>query len=123
MMTCFSHLPCCGIGWCMRRRIASLTAQEVKSLRLAEPALLAIFRRKASELDEPGLLGVKRQRKLLQPCAHFIQKAPGVGLVLEPDNEVVGVAHDDHIARGLAPSPAFGPEIERIVQVDVGQEW
>jgi hypothetical protein len=58
---------------------------------------------------------VKRQRKLLQPCAHLIQKAPGIRLVLEPDNEVVGVAHDDDIARGLAPSPAFGPEIERKV--------
>jgi hypothetical protein len=26
--------------------------------------------------------------------------------------------HDDHIGGSLAPSPAFGPEIERIVQVD-----
>src|ERR1700730_6111036 len=31
--------------------------QEVEGLRLAEPAPLAAFRRKASELDEPGLLG------------------------------------------------------------------
>jgi hypothetical protein len=29
---------------------------------------------------------------------------------LEADNEVVGIAHDDHVARGLAPSPAFGPQ-------------
>src|SRR5947199_2683573 len=40
-------------------------AQEVEGLRLAEPSLLAVSCRKASELDEPGLLGVKRQRKLL----------------------------------------------------------
>ncbi|MEA3071839.1 MAG: hypothetical protein QOD29_3285, partial [Alphaproteobacteria bacterium] len=39
--------------------------QEVEGLRLAEPAPLAAFRRKASELDEPGLLGVQCQRKLL----------------------------------------------------------
>src|SRR5260221_10095006 len=31
-------------------------AQEVEGLRLAEPALLAVIRRKASELDQPGLL-------------------------------------------------------------------
>src|SRR5258706_16255340 len=30
-------------------------------------------------------------------------------LVLEPDDEIVGIAHDDHIAGGLAPSPAHGP--------------
>ena len=34
-------------------------AQEVEGLRLAEPAPLAAFRRKASELDEPGLLGMQ----------------------------------------------------------------
>src|SRR4051794_33545362 len=39
-------------------------AQEVEGLRLAEPAPLAAFCRKASELDESGLLGVQCQRKL-----------------------------------------------------------
>src|SRR6266487_906332 len=53
---------------------------------------------------------------------HLVQEAPGVALVLEADNEVVGVAHDDHIARGLTLSPAHGPEIKDVVQVDVGQE-
>src|ERR1700688_4460752 len=85
-------------------------AQEVEGLRLAKPAPLSAFRRKASELDEPGLLGMQRQRKLTQPLTHLIQEAPGVALVLEPDDEVVGVTHDDHVARGLAPSPALNPE-------------
>jgi hypothetical protein len=39
-------------------------AQEVEGLRFAEPTPLAAFHRKASELDEPGLLGMQRQRKL-----------------------------------------------------------
>jgi hypothetical protein len=42
--------------------------------------------------------------------------------VLEADDDVIGLAHDDHIARGFALSPALGPEIEGVVQVDVGQE-
>jgi hypothetical protein len=33
-------------------------AQEVEGLRFTEPSPLAAFRRKASELDEPGLLGM-----------------------------------------------------------------
>ncbi len=97
-------------------------AQEVEGLRFAEPSRLAVFRCKASELDEPGLLGMKRQRELLQPRAHLVEEAPGVTLVLEPDNEVVGIAYEDHVAGGLTPSPALGPEIENIVQIDVGQE-
>jgi hypothetical protein len=40
----------------------------------------------------------------------------------KPDDEVVGVANDDHVARGLAPSPAFGPEVEGVEHVDVGQQ-
>jgi len=39
-------------------------AEEVEGLRRAKPASLAALRRKASELDKPGLLGMQRQRKL-----------------------------------------------------------
>ena len=39
-------------------------AQEVEGFRLAEPSPLAALRRKASELDKPGLLRMQRQRKL-----------------------------------------------------------
>jgi hypothetical protein len=35
-------------------------AQEREGLRFAKPAPLAVFRRKSSELDEPGLLRMKR---------------------------------------------------------------
>ena len=65
---------------------------------------------------------MQRQRKLPQPLAHLVQEALGVGMVLEADDEVVGIAHDDHIARGLVPSPALGPEVEGVVQVDVGKK-
>ena len=65
---------------------------------------------------------MQRQRELLQPFAHRFEEAPGVGLVLEADDDIVGIAHDDHVARSLAPSPAVGPEVEDVVQVDVGQQ-
>jgi hypothetical protein len=39
--------------------------------------------------------------------------------VLEADYAVIGIAHDDHVARGLVPSPARGPEIKDVVEVDV----
>src|SRR5215831_17539677 len=37
-------------------------------------------------------------------------------------HQIIGVAHDDHVASGLLPSPAFGPQIEYVVQVDVAEE-
>ena len=54
--------------------------------------------------------------------AHRVEEPPGVGLVLEADDDVVGIAHDDHVAGGLAPSPALGPQVEDVVQVDVGKQ-
>jgi len=38
-------------------------------------------------------------------------------LMLEPDDDVVSIAHEDHIACGLAPSPSLGPETEHVVEV------
>src|SRR5206468_2827272 len=97
-------------------------AEEVEGLRLAEPAPLAVFFRQASELDQPGLLRMQRQCELLEPFAQRVEEAPGVVLMLEPDDEVVGITHDDHVTRGLAPSVALGPQIEGVVQVDVGKQ-
>jgi hypothetical protein len=42
--------------------------------------------------------------------------------MFEADNDVVSITHDDHVTRGLAPSPAFSPEIEDVVQLDVGEQ-
>ena len=96
--------------------------RKLKVSGLPSPRRARLLRRKAAELDQPGLLRMQRQRKLLQPLTHRVQEAPGVALVLEADDEVVGIPHDDHVARGLAPSPALGPEVEDVVQVDVGKQ-
>jgi hypothetical protein len=42
--------------------------------------------------------------------------------MLEADDQVVGVSDHDHVARGLAPSPAFGPEIEDVMKIDVREQ-
>src|SRR6266542_6252617 len=63
------HAVSPGLPFDLEFALASLAAdegeaQEVEGLRLAEPAPLAAFRRKASELNEPCLLGMQCQRKL-----------------------------------------------------------
>src|SRR5689334_19597810 len=61
--------------------------QEVEGLRLTKTALLAIVHRIAAELDQPGLLGVKRQRELLKPLPHHFEEPMRIGLALEPDHQ------------------------------------
>ena len=58
----------------------------------------------------------------LKPRPHRIKEATSIALFLEADNQIIGVAHDDHVAGGLVPSPARGPQVETVVQVDIRQE-
>src|SRR5664279_1109880 len=96
--------------------------QELKGLRFIETLSLALGRRMATKLNQPGLVRMERQRELLKSCSHRIEEATCVVLVLEANDQIVGVPHDDHVALGLAPSPAVGPEIKAVVQVDIGKK-
>jgi hypothetical protein len=88
----------------------------------SEPVMSSSFCGKAAELDQAGLVRIERQRELLEPLAHIVPEAPGVRLVLEADDNVISIPHEDHVARGLVPSPARGPEVEHVMQVDVGEQ-
>jgi hypothetical protein len=48
-----------------------------------------------------------------------VSSAPGSAL---PRGPRTGAAHDDHLAAGVALAPLRGPEIEDIVEIDVGQK-
>src|SRR5262249_32638968 len=90
-----------------RRRLTAneREAQEGERLRFTESPPLSIFGRKASELDQSGLLRVERQRELLQPLVHVFQKSLGVYLTLESEDDIVGIPHDDHVPAGVALAP------------------
>jgi len=79
-------------------------AQKGEGLRLAEATLLAVVHRIATELNQAGLLRVKRQRKLLKPLPHHCKKPMCIGLALETDHQIIRVARYDHGARGFAPT-------------------
>ena len=106
---------------------AGLPAMKVKPRKSKVSGLPSPSRWRRSAAKRPNSInrvfsGCSDNANSRQPLAHLVQEAPGVDLVLESDDKVVGIAHDDHIARGLAPSPARGPEVEGVVQVDVGKQ-
>ena len=72
-------------------------AEEGEGLRFAETASRAVRRRMAAERDDPGLVRAERKRKRLEPRPHRLEEAPRVSLVLEAEDQIVGVAHDDHV--------------------------
>ena len=84
-------------------------AKEVEGFRSSEPALLALSRGKAAELDQTGLIRMQHQRELLQPLPQHFSETLGVYLVLETNDEVVRVADHYHVARGFTTPPSLGP--------------
>src|SRR6202022_126686 len=53
-------------------------AQEPEGLRFRTSTLLAVLRRKAAELNQAGLVRMKRQREVPQPIAHRVPEAAGI---------------------------------------------
>src|SRR5277367_1451591 len=98
-------------------------SKKVERLRFAETTRPPVLGRMASELDEPCLPRVQRQGKLCQTRPHVLPEPLGVGLMLEANDDVVSVAHHDDVAMGMAFPPLICPQIEDVMQVDVGQEW
>src|SRR5271167_4474110 len=88
----------------------------------ANTFLLASLGRVASELNQSGLVRMQRKRELPEPRAHRIEKAARVACPLEADYDIVRVADDYHVAGGLAPSPALGPQVQDVMEIDVGQK-
>ena len=97
-------------------------AEKVECLRLPLPGASAGSRPRRPELDQPRLLGMQLQPKLREALAQLGQEPLGVRPVLKPHDEVVRIPHDDHVAVGLRLPPPLDPEVEHVVQVDVGQE-
>ena len=97
-------------------------AQKREGVRSTDTAFLAIDRRVAAELNHAGLDWVERQRECREPLAHRIEETTCVVLMLEAGHQIIGVTHDDHVATGFLPSPAFGPQIENVMQLDVAEE-
>jgi len=52
----------------------------------------------------------------------MLQKTIGFGLVLEPQDDIVRIADDNHFALRPFLAPDVHPEIERVVQGKVCEE-
>ena len=96
--------------------------EEVERFRAALPPACAAFGRIPSKFQNPRLLLVQRKTELRHPLMQGFEKALSFGLCFEAHDTVVRVADDDDISFRRPVSPLVRPEIEDVVQVDIGQE-
>ncbi len=83
-----------------------------KCFRLPQPTAFAAVHSRATKLDQPRLFRMQRKRECFQTRFEVRQKRLGLFLVLETADNVVGVAHDYHLAASLAFPPLSRPEVK-----------
>jgi len=83
--------------------------EKVERLWLAHPTLRPTPGRVAAELDQPCLVRVQRQPELREPVAQLGQELPRLLFIFEPDHDVVGESHDDHVTVSTRLSPVISP--------------
>jgi hypothetical protein len=116
--------------WLVAAIVPGVERQPLKKLNADEEALLKLLHRWRNEAGQAG-----RQIKRIVVAyeagrdgfwlARWLRARDVEAYVIHPASVAVsrvGIAHDDHVARGLVPSPAVGPQIESVVQVDVGEQ-
>ena len=98
-------------------------AQEVEGLGLAEAPLPVLLMGEPAKADQPGLVGVECETERLRAFGDLAPEARGIVRVLEPHDDVIGVPYHHDGSPGLALAPSLYPEVEGMVQEDVGEEW
>jgi len=78
---------------------------------------------RSSEINQPGLLGVKRQAILRQPLRQHVENSPRVALLLEDDDHVISITNKGRMAGKSGHDLPHEPLIKHLMQVDVRQDW
>jgi hypothetical protein len=71
----------------------------------------------------PSAVASNTRSEPLCSKAGFSGERENAWRIIRPDDQVIGISHDNHVAHGLTVSPSLGPEIKHVVQVNVGKEW
>jgi hypothetical protein len=85
-------------------------------------ALLCVLPGEAPERETAGFLFGQAQPELPQSLVEGRVESCRVLPVLEGGDKVVGVAVIGCLAVALWPHPAAEPEVQHVVQIDVGQQ-
>jgi hypothetical protein len=97
-------------------------AEEVEGLWFPLTTPLAPFACPTPKLNEARLVRVQFEVEPVESLPQVAPKLLGVVFVLEADNEIVTVSHDNDVSPCVPAAPLGGPEVKDIVQVEVRQE-
>ena len=97
-------------------------AEKIEALRFAQTPLLTSFSREASELNQVRLVRVQVQTEGSQPRLQLLKELLGILTLFEPDDDVVNVADQAHVALAVPLTPLVSPKVKHIMKVDIGRQ-
>src|SRR4029450_7740984 len=97
--------------------------KKVEGLRFALASSLPVARRMPSKLDQASLSLMPLQLHFAPPFAQLPLEPVSVLSMLEADNEVVRISHDDHCSSCFLLTPSLRPLVEYVVKIDVRKYW
>jgi hypothetical protein len=97
--------------------------QEIERFRLSLAPVCSALGSVPAELDKAGFLRVQAERELGQAVLEIVQETIRIMPVLEANDCIVGIPHDDYIARSVALAPLLDPEIVDIMEIHVRKKW
>src|SRR5215470_7869329 len=93
--------------------------EEVERFRLTQTTLRSTLGSVSAELNEAGLFRMQTKRERREAFSEIVQETLRITPMLEPDDLIIGIAHDDHVAFGVTHAPLRDPEIVDIMEVHV----
>ena len=111
------------------RKLASLgcaahvrKAEEVEGLWFPLATPLAPFACPTPKLNEARLIRMQFEVEPVESLPQVAQKLLGVVFVLEADNEIVTVPHDNDVSPCVPAAPLGGPEVKDIVEIEIRKQ-
>ena len=89
---------------------------------LPRPRCCSVLGGEPAELDEPRLVGMQLQVELRESLAKVAEELLCITLMLEPDDEVIREARDDHVTACVASPPLPDPPVQDVMEVHVGEQ-
>jgi hypothetical protein len=97
-------------------------AEKVERLRFPVSTLLPVVDRIRTELQKSRLLGMQLQIELPHSLRKFRPKPIGIRFHLEAQHDIVRKTHHDYVTVGAFATPCLDPQVEHVVEVDIGQQ-
>src|SRR6201987_574808 len=97
-------------------------AQKVEGLRATLPGSCSALGGEPPKLDQPGFALMDRQTELHQPVSQRREEPFPIRFVLTVDRQIVRISTDDDLSGCVMSTPVVYPQIDDIVEEDVGEK-